>query len=399
MKVAIIDDMDQIDKILQRVKSGARSITIRSGEREISASIATIDHQTLQLSPHGVFPSGSSLLTISFMVGGDSYVGQVTILSDRTGYLIVTKPERLENRVVRRSARVFVRGKVFSRFHIITEENEHKEINPLGAPPRLAPIFFELQRDVPDIRKIFLMIGDELKTLCPNIEIKLHKEGEPLAEEVQLVQRCKKPFWISDTTNTKDIIKDIISNDVCNYSHLFKEMKSAGSDEEQIAIEVKNRQERYRKARIASVIVVPVRMFESVIGHISLASLFPVVRNFRISDVYYVMALADIVSEALAKSRLYKFDTGASFDIPVINIGTGGAYLAVNSQYIIKFLNIRMRLGLDLLIKERVIETVSEIRRIDFSGATANLALRFIEVKPEKQAVLDQYIRTCLERE
>ncbi len=174
-------------------------------------------------------------------------------------------------------------------------------------------------------------------------------------------------------------------------------MKSSSLDDQKIESEIVARQKRYTDTGIASIIVVPIRMFESVIGHISLVSLMPVVRNFRISDVYYVMALADIVSEALAKARLFKLDTGASFDIPVINIGSGGAYLAVNSQYIIKFLNVRMRLGLDLNIMNRVIETVSEIRRIDFSGDAANIALRFIQVKPDDQVLIDQYIRSYLD--
>ena len=397
MKAAIIKEEDRIDKILHRVKSDSRRITVRSGEKETHAAITTIDHRTLQLSPNGVFVPESTQLTISFMIGGDSYVGHVTILSSAGGYLIVDKPDSLENRVVRRTARIFVQGKLFSRFHIIPEENEHKEVNVATAPPRLAPIFFELQRDVPDIRKILLMIGNELKTICPNTEIKLHKDGEPLAEEVQLVRRFKKPFWISDTTNAKDLIKDIVSNDIFNYSLLFKEMKSAGADDQKIGAEILARQKRYTDTGIASIIVVPVRMFESVIGHISLVSLMPVVRNFRISDVYYVMALADIVSEALAKARLFKLDTGAAFDIPVINIGSGGVYLAVNSQYIIKFLNVRMKLGLDLHIMNRVIETVSEIRRIDFSGDAANVALRFVQVKPDDQIIIEQYIRNYLD--
>lgn len=397
MKAAIINDEDRIDKILHRVKSESRRITIRSGDKETHAAITTMDHRTLQLSPHGAFVPENTLLTISFMIGGDSYVAHVTILSSAGGYLVVDKPETLENRIVRRTARIFVQGQLFSRFHIIPEENDHKDVNVSTAPPRLAPIFFELQRDIPDIRKILLMIGNELKTICPNTEIKLHKDGERLAEEVQLVQRFKKPFWISDTTNVKDFIKDIVSNDIFNYSLFFKEMKSTGADDQQVGAEIVHRQKRYAEAGIASIIVVPIRMFESVIGHISLVSLMPVIRNFRISDVYYVMALADIVSEALAKARLFKLDTGASFDIPVINIGSGGAYLAVNSQYIIKFLNVRMRLGLDLNIMNRVIETVSEIRRIDFSGDAANVALRFIQVKPDDQVLIDQYIRSYLD--
>ncbi|HOG65224.1 MAG TPA: hypothetical protein PLD82_07285, partial [Spirochaetota bacterium] len=108
MKAAIIKEEDRIDKILHRVKSDSRRITVRSGEKETHAAITTIDHRTLQLSPNGVFVPESTQLTISFMIGGDSYVGHVTILSSAGGYLIVDKPDSLENRVVRRTARIFV---------------------------------------------------------------------------------------------------------------------------------------------------------------------------------------------------------------------------------------------------------------------------------------------------
>jgi len=40
---------------------------------------------------------------------------------------------------------------------------------------------------------------------------------------------------------------------------------------------------------------------------------------------------------------------------------------------------------------------VSEIRRIDFSGDAANVALRFVQVKPDDQIIIEQYIRNYLD--
>ncbi len=138
-------------------------------------------------------------------------------------------------------------------------------------------------------------------------------------------------------------------------------------------------------------------LYQNVIGHILVLTTEHSLKTLRITDVYYLKALADIVSEALAKARLFQLDTGSEFDIKVFNISAGGVYMEVSSQYIIKYLQEKMHIMATIRIENREIETISEIRRIDFIGQDVRIAVKFLEIKPADQTFIERYVQKHIE--
>ena len=246
---------------------------------------------------------------------------------------------------------------------------------------------------MPDIKKILTMIGTEINKLGSMGEIKLLKENEKYSEEVNLVVKYKKSFWITNTDDPKAFIKEIPDHNIINYSVYFKEMKKMGWQDSKIREEILKKKERYKNKNVLSIIVIPVLLYGNAIGHVSVYTSLKSLKNLRITDVYYMKALADVASEALTKAKLFKLDTGIDYEIEVLNLSAGGAYLEVTSKYIIKFLHEGLHLKIGFKFSGREVETVSEIRRIDFFEESARIALKFIELSAKDQEYIEEYVK------
>lgn len=397
MKIQRIEDNDRIDRFIARLRLESRKVILRSELIETNGMVIDFDQTTMTILFQGSFTPIGNKANIQFMIEGDYYFAFVDVVRCTEKQIVLRKPSFLENRSARKYPRTYVNGEVFARFNIISDLSVERDINTANAPPKLSKIYFELQKNVPDIKKVFAMIGAEIKNISSHSEIKLHKEGEKYPEEVSLVIKYKKPFWIMETADPKNYIKEIPANDVINFSSFFKEMKRAGWNDARIREEILKRQQRYNTQKIHSVAVVPIKLFENVIGHILTLASDQTARTLRQSDIYYLMALADIASEALAKARLFKLDTGSEYEIPVHNISAGGAYLEVNSQYIIKFLQESMHLKTGLKFSGKEIESISEIRRIDFIGESVRLAIKFIEMAAPDQEFIENFVRKTID--
>lgn len=393
MKKQIINDASRIEHFLTRLRLESRKVIVRSDLVETQGMITENDSTSIHIMYQGKFTPNRESVNFQFMIEGSYYFAFVPVYKNDGRTITIGIPDFLENRSIRKYPRTYVNDEVYCRFNIIADVSLEREINTASAPPKLATIYFELQKNVPDIKKVLAMVGAEIKKISMKSEIKLHKEGDNFPEEISLVKKHKLPFWIMDTANPKNYIKEIPTADIINYNQYFKEKMKEGWQESKIREELVKREAKYKKQGLGSVIVCPVKLFDNVIGHISVITLSQDTRKLRTNDVYYVNALADIISEALAKAKLFKLDTGTDYEIPVINISAGGAYLEVNSQYIIKFLHEMMHLKASFKFSGKIVDAICEIRRIDFIGETVRLATKFIEISTQDQDFLEEYVK------
>lgn len=393
MKKQIIDSRRQIEHFLTRLRFEARKIILRSDLVEIEGLLTDYTRSSMQIMYQGSFAPARESVNLQFMIDGTYYFAFVPVYNNDGRTITIGIPDSLESRSTRKYPRISVNGEVVSRFNIITNASLDQEINTASAPPKLAKIYFELQKNIPDIKKVLGMVGAEIKKISLKSEIKLHKEDEQFPEEVMLVKKYKLPFWIMDTTNPKNYIKEISTTDIINFSTFFKEKMKEGWQESKIREELVTREAKYHKQGFGSLIISPIKLFDNVIGHISVITMIHDTRKLRINDVYYIKALTDIVSEALAKTKLFKLDTGMDYEIPVLNISVGGAYMEVNSPYIIKFLHEMMHIKASFKFSGKIVEAVSEIRRIDFMGEAIRMATKFMQISDQDQNFLEKYVK------
>lgn len=393
MKKQIISEAATIAHYLNKLRLESRKVIVRSDLVETQGLITDADANSIRILYQGNFAPSRSTVNLQFMIDGSYYFCYVPVYNNANRIITLGKPDFLENRSIRKYPRIYVNEEVFARFNIIADVSMDKGLNTAGAPPKLATIYFELQKNVPDIKKVLAMVGEEIKKISLVSEIKIHKDEDKLPEEVLMVKEYKMPFWIADAANPKEYIKEIPTGDIINLNMFFKEKMNKGWQESKIREELVKKEQRYAKQGIGSFVICPIKLFENVIGHISIFTKAADPRKLRLTDVYYVKALADIVSESLAKARLFKLDTGADYDIPVINISAGGAYLEVNSQYIIKFLHELMHLKTSFKFSGKTVDAISEIRRMDFIGESVRLALKFTEIATPDLDFLEEYVK------
>lgn len=399
MKITKIDNWEKINQLFTRLRMESRKVILRYDTLEFKGQVSSFNSNNLHLVVKGnVIPKGEKF-HLQFMISGEYYFTEVETKKIQNKTIVVTMPLELEIRSIRRYPRAFVEGNVSARFKLLTNESAPSTTGTTtsGAPPKLAGIYFEMQKNVPDIKKVLAMVGKELNNLGPVSEIKLHKENEQYSEEIKLVIRYNKPFLVANSTNPKSYVSEFPANDMINYSAFLKELRKSGWNNDQLREAIITRQKTLLSQGIRSIMVVPIKLFDNVIGHILIKTMQNDPKELRISDVYYVMALADIVSEALAKGKLFNLNTGKDYDIPVINISAGGVYLEVNSPYINKFLHEDMKLQLDIKIIKKEIQTSAEIRRIDYVDKTVRLAIKFLQIDEESQKYIEEFVNHQLE--
>ena len=393
MKNTLVTDPDKIKHYIVKLRLESRKILVRSDLLESSGMIIDSDENSMTILYTGKFAPQKNMINIQFNLDGDTIFGFISVYKNFTNRLVVGIPKELEIRSIRKFPRTDVYGHVHNRFYIISDGNPDKEVTSSSAPPQLAKIFWELEKNVPDIKKILMMIGSEVNKIGSVGEIKILKDEEKYTEEVGFVVKYKKAFWLPNTNEAKTYIKEIPDQNIINFGMYFKEMKQLGWQDSRISEEILKRRTNYNQQNILSIIVVPIMLFENVIGQISVNTSQKSVKNLRITDVYYLKALADIVSEALTKAKLFKLDTGVDYLIDVTNLSASGASLEVKSRYILKFLHQGLRIKAGLKFSGRIVETISEIRRIDFHEESSYVAIKFIEISTKDQDFIEDYVK------
>lgn len=399
MKVTKIDHWEKINQLFTRLRMESRKVILRYNELEFKGQVSSFNSNNLHLVVLGNVIPNCDHFNLQFMISGEYYFTEVDTKKIENKTIVVSMPLELEIRSIRRYPRAYVEGNVKARFKLLTNESTASTVpaNSTGVPPKLAGIYFEMQKNVPDIKKVLAMVGKELNSIGPISEIKLHKENEKYDEEINLVIRYNKPFLVSNSSNPKSYVSEFPANDMINYAAFLKELRRSGWDNNRLREAIIERQTKLTSLGIRSIMVIPIRLFDNVIGHIQIKTTQDTAKELRVSDAYYVMALADIVSEALAKGKLFNLNTGKDYDIPVINISAGGVYLEVNSPYINKFLHEEMKLQLDIIIIKKEIQTTAEIRRIDYIDKTVRLAIKFTRVDEETQKYIEEFVNHQLE--
>ncbi|MEM2538719.1 MAG: DUF1577 domain-containing protein, partial [Candidatus Methanomethylicia archaeon] len=147
------------------------------------------------------------------------------------------------------------------------------------------------------------MIQDELGNISDLGELVLHKQGENLPLPVIIVSKYKKCLLVEDTQDDTSYFKKYSVNEVISLSNFMQDLQWS---EEKIKEEIKKFKAFFTNNNIRSIAYVPIFLFENVVGHIRVASLLSKISKIlTVRDVFYIKALADIVSEALAKSKLF----------------------------------------------------------------------------------------------
>lgn len=390
MAQKVITEYGEIVSIIKICKLYSLKFNILFDNNSIGGVISDISEFVISLKTDSEIPSSVKSLDISFQLNKDPYHFRAEVVKVSGKEVSVLIPSQLEIWTPRRYERSYCFGKVFCNINIIRELSSDLRNRTQNVPARLSSIFHEISRDVPNISLVMKMIKDEIANISDLGEVFLHKQGENLPLPVVIITKYKKPILLEDTQDEKSYYKKYIGNEVISFCKFMEDLKW---DTDRISREVNKFMLFFANNNIKSIAYVPVFLFENVVGHIRVASfLDKVSKVLSLRDVYYIQSLSDILSEALAKYKLFSLSSNSEFPIPVHDISLGGVKIEIE-QYLSKFLEPGVKVKMNLKFDDGKIATLKgKVLRIDNKDDKLFAAIEFEDVSKVDENIISDFV-------
>ncbi|MGC8870975.1 MAG: PilZ domain-containing protein [Brevinematia bacterium] len=386
----VILDYGEIISVLKICKMYSIRFIVYYDNNKVSGLLHDLSEYTLTLKVDFEIPPTVKAVDVSFEFSKEPYhfKGDVIKIFGKDVTLLV--PSQLEVWVPRKYERSFCYGKVFANINIIRDLPSSLRDRIPSLPSQLALIYKELTKDSPNTALIMKMVDDELKRNFEISEISLHKQGQSLPLAVLIIVKYKKSLLIEDTLSQESYFKRYLADEVISISNFMTDL---GWSIEKMNEEVKKFINHFSNSDIKSVAYVPMSLFENVVGHIRVAtSISKLGKVITLRDVFYIKSLADIVSESIAKYKLFSLSNQEEFPLAVHDISVGGAKIEIE-QYLAKFLEVGNKLKVNLKFYDgKRISVKGKVIRIDVEDSKLFLAVEFVDLDKVDESILSSFV-------
>ena len=301
------------------IESGRVSETA-SGTFRIRLSEPTVDVDRQEI----------EFVHLSFIFSNEELFGRCPVMERANPYLTLGYPKVFNTRTKRRYPRIRppipLKAKLkYKRF----PERMPGRISPKDLPVKYSKLYWEAQRESVDIKKLFVLVGGEMKKICPDSGIVIYNDQTASTREAEVMRRSGKLLFIADCERVESYTRFIPSEKVTNYSFLLDERKNAGATQEKVEREIQEIMQEDRQQGCSSKALVPIFSKDEVIGHLKA---YTNKKGVTISyeQVADLMALGLILRIGIEHAPLIpSFDD--SIDTNLLNISEGGMFLQISS--------------------------------------------------------------------
>ncbi len=399
MSENVITDPKEIENLYQSFRTKKVEVTLRYELKEYNAQIYRVSHVSITLFYKGDIPETIDYIEMSTTMAGAVFFATCRVVNISSGEITLSYPEQLEKRIKRKYKRVNTKGDVYLKFHVISSFDEKLDFtdHQQHLPPQFMAVAKELEQPVPDIKRIFSLLAQELKKKASLFDIKLYRPNESYPKRVEILKEFKKIIFIENVRDSKAYLKNHQNIKAVSFLPYIHQLKADGKGDQDIRDELITIMKEDIKTTAISYICSPIMLFGQVIGHVFLGVTGGSYSIFRDHDLYFVQSSCEIISEALAKSRLNKLDTGDNFDVIALDLSAGGLSMQFADQFILKHLSADTKLRMVLKVIDKEIKVVGKIIRIDREGDEAEVAIKFTEIRWNDQENVDKYVNRKLE--
>ena len=264
---------------------------------------------------------------LSFIFSGEELFGRCPITKREHPYLTMSYPDIFKSRTKRRYPRIRplipVSAKLkYKRF----PQRRPGRASPKDLPVKYSKLYWEAQRESVDIKKLFLLVGGEMKKICPQSQIIIYSDKNINTRDADVMRKSGKVLYIADCTRPESYTRFIPSEKITNYSFYLEEKRSEVASEEELKEELRMIMEEDKKEGRSSKALVPIFSKDEVIGHLKVFTKDGGSLSYEaVSDL---MALGVILKIGIEKARFVPaFDDSVPTDL--LNISEGGILLQI----------------------------------------------------------------------
>jgi hypothetical protein len=334
-------------------------------------------------------------LHLSFIFSGEELIGRCPVSERAHPYLTIGYPKSFKTRTKRRYPRIRppipIKAKLkYKRF----PQRMPGRVSPKDLPVKYSKLYWEAQRESVDIKKLFVLVGGELKKICPHSGIVVYNDQSVNTREAEMMRKSGKVLFIADCERVESYTRLIPSEKITNYSFLLDEKKEAGATREEIGRELKEIMQDDRRQGCSSKVLVPIFSKDEVIGHLN-AHTDKKGTNISYEQVADLMALGLILRIGIEHAPLVpSFDD--SIDTDLLNISEGGLFLQISSGTG----TISIPEGADAQIRflagdKEIVLTGTVCRR---SAGEQSYAIKFTKIADDQKSSLKSFIDESIEK-
>ena len=273
----------------------------------------------------------NGFVSVHFIFSGTELFCKCKLIDQSYNKAILGYPEVLISRSKRRHPRVRLKNITPAELtYKQLPEKRMEKVSPENVSVKYSQLYWEAQRENPDIKKTLLLTGKEIKKISPYSHIVLYNEKNITTKDAHIMRKSGKVLYVDDCSKIPSYTRFISSEFITSYSYYLNEKKLAGTPQENLLSELREIVNEDRANRCTSKVVVPLSTQEGVIGHIK------VVKKEKGKKITYeeitdLLSLSAILTLALENAQIIP-DLGDSIQSNLIDISEGGLFLRIPDE-------------------------------------------------------------------
>ncbi len=344
-----------------------------------------VDYQTEEL----------DTVYLNFVFSGVELFGKCTIVNQAENSLTLDYPEILESRSKRRYPRVKLGYRIAA--NLVYKQYPEKKIGEISSkdiPVKYSKLYWEVQRESVDIKKIFVLVGAEIKKISPHAEITLFNKDNLDIRDHKILRKSGKVIYVDDCKKTQSYTRIIPSDKIVSYSYYVNDLRLEGVPKEKVIEELKDIVREKLKLGLTSLVIVPIFSKDEVIGAVKVGRKEEGAR-ITAEDISDIMSLSGLLKMGIEKAKFVPDVTGV-VSSSLVNLSEGGMFLAINSETddlkIKEGTNIEVSFNLDdseVTLKGTVLRQGREEK---------GYAVEFYDSEPRDRQAVKRFVRESIEK-
>jgi hypothetical protein len=321
--------------------------------------------------------------------------GKCGIVSQAENTLTLDYPDMLESRSKRRYPRVKLGYRIAA--NLVYKQYPDKKIGEISSkdiPVKYSKLYWEVQRESVDIKKVFVLVGAEIKKISPHAEITLFNKDNINVRDHQILRKSGKVLYVDDCKKIQSYTRIIPSDKIVSYSYHVNDLRLEGVSKEKVIEELKDIVREKLKMGLSSLVLVPIFSKDEVIGAVKVARKEEGAR-ITAEDISDLMSLSVLLKMGIEKAKFVPDVTGV---VPssLVDLSEGGVFLAINSETedlkIKEGTNIEVKFNLDdseVTLKGKVLRQGSNER---------GYAVEFYNSEPRDRQAVKRFVQESINK-
>lgn len=362
-KMVITSDLEK-NLIFQRLKKMKEPLNIMIDGIEYPGVIESFTDETITLKVMSPFIGeiGYNLKANFTFHNNYHYFNTNASQLDENRILLIF-PEIINKNLIRKYKRVNVLGEVFMKIKIMIQSENHDFETSSLLDERV--IYQEAKKPRPAVDKILGGIKQLVSEYSQKFSLKVFKPDQKFTLEEQLIKKTKKIFLIYDSFQDSMVERRFLDEEILTFGSALDYLMKAGDPRNIAEAKLLDLLQEKRNQRIFSDCFIPLMLEGDTAGYIRLINDVDYHRSIKPVYALKVAGYADILVEALVKYDYFHLDSGAGYEIPVVNVSAGGLLFKLEKLELKQYIIENTVLQMSISFPDRVIEARGVIYRMD----------------------------------